>query len=292
MAFETEISNFITIGNAVSAGISGAFVNASQGLGLVYAESLPANTNVKKFRKSGSLTAEAISESAAYTYSANSELTHTSVTATATKKMVATRMSVESLRFASDVGAEMSRIAAAQGAALARLFDADLKALFSGISGIVTASTILTKDNLLDAQYTIFNGIKGAFSGKLVGMLDYKGANEMRKELTSATASIFGNMETLGLVGNPKSPAGYIGNFAGIDLYQTDGLPSGGGDDTACIWDPAICFAAAIDGVSGFNTTIQEPAVSNNMGRELVTYGFWNIVEWNDAAACAVKSDT
>jgi len=291
MAFESELGNFITIGNAVSAEASAALVNAAQGLALVHAEAFPDNTNVIKFRKSGSLVAEAIAESAAYTYSANSELTDASISCTGTKKMVSSRVSVEALRFGSP-GSDLQRIGQEQGNALARLFDADLKALFASVSGGVTAASTLVKDNLLDAQYTVFAGIKGAFSGRLVGMVDYKGAGEIRKELTSITATAFGNLAMLGVIGVPKGPAGFIGEFAGIELYQTDGLPSSGGDDVALVWDPRIAFCAGINGIQGLATTVLEPSVLTNMCWEFTTHTFWNVAEWNDAAGCKVLSDT
>jgi len=292
VAFETEISNFITIGNAISAEMSPAFVNAAQFWPLVYKQVCPGNTNVVKFRKSGSLTAEAIAESAAYSFSANSELTDSSITATATKKMVANRLSVEAQRFAVDAGAEISRISAEMGRALARLFDADVKALSTGLSQLVTAGTVLTKDTLLDGLYNVMNGMKGGWSGKAVFVGDYKGINEIRKELSSISASAFANIEMLGMLAAPTPGNGYAGNFMGIDCYQTDGYAITGGDDRAMLFDPAYCFAAAVDALSGIRVEMVGPSTLNNMQTEIVAYTFWNVVEWNDAAGSEVRSDT
>lgn len=291
MAFETELGNVITIGNAVSAAMGPAFVNKSQGLSLVYKEVFPDNTNVVKFQISGNLVAETVAESTDYTYSANSELTDSSITCTAKKVVCGSKTTVEAVRFGNG-SARLERLAKEAGEAHARLFDADLKALFSGIATIVTASTVLTKDNLIDARYNIVNSMKGGFSGMLVSMFDYKGVSEIQKEITSTTAAAFGNMDLLGVLGMPQPSNGYCGNLLGIDIYQTDGLPSGGGDDTACVWDPMNCFAAGVDGTNGFYNSLKDPAAINGLSNEFLTWSFFKIVEWRDTAGCAVKSDT
>lgn len=291
MAFETELGNLITIGNAVSSAMGAAFVNKAQGLSLVYTEPFAANTNVLKFQVAGSLTAETVAESTDYTYSANSELTDSSVSCTAKKSVLGTKITVEAARFGGG-SARLDRIAAEHGAAHARLFDADLKALFSSISTGVTATTILTKDNLIDARYNVVSGIKGAFSGRLVAMLDYKGVAEIQKELTNISASAFGNMENLGILGLPSTADGYAGNLVGIDIYQTDGLPTSGGDDVGCVWDPLNTFAAGVDGIDGINNTLKDPAAINGLSQEILTWTFFKVVEWRDAGGCRVLSDT
>lgn len=291
MAFETELGNVTTIGNAVSAAMGPAFVNRSQGLPLVYTEVFPDNTNVIKFQVSGNLVAETVAESTDYTYSANSELTDSAITCTAKKAVVGSKLTVEAVRFGQP-GANLARIAQNAGEAHARLFDADLKALFPSIATTVTATTILTKDNLIDARYNIVNSMKGAFSGKLVAMLDYKGVGEIQKEITSTTAACFGNMQLLGVLGMPVQGNGYCGNLLGIDIYQTDGLATTGGDDQACVWDPMNCFAAGIDGTNGFYNSLKDPAAINGISTEFLTWAFFKIVEWRDLAGCMVRSDT
>ena len=291
MANEQTLSNFVTIGNAVSSLISPAFVNATQFWPLVYKQLCPGSTNLVKFRKSGSLVAEAIAEAAAYTFSANSVIADTSVTSTVTKKMVANRLTVEAARFGSDVGADASRIAAEMGRALGRLFDADAKALSVGFSTLVTATTVLTKDTLLDALYNLYNGMKGGWSGKAVFVGDYKGVNEIRKELSSITASAFANKELLGVFDMPTTTNQYAGNFAGIDVYQTDGFATTGGDDRAMLFDPAYAMATGID-KEGITVTVQAPFTGTNMTTEFAAYAMWNLVEWNDLAGIEVRSDT
>lgn len=291
MANEVLITDLITVGNAVSAVTGKAFVNGAAGLPLVHAEVFPNDTNLIKFAVEGSLTAETVGEATDYSYSASSDYNETSISCTAKKSVLGTKITVEAARFGAG-RARLERIAELHGAAHARLFDSDLKALFSGIATGVTAATTLIKDNLIDARYNVVASMKGAFSGKLVGMFDYKGVSEIQKELTSITASAFGNMEMLGILGMPNPGNGYAGSIVGIDIYQTDGLPTSGGDDVACVWDPTSCFAAGVDGRDGLNNTLKDPAAINGLSTEILTWTWFKIVEWRDTAGCRVLSDT
>lgn len=291
MANETELGNFIIVGNALSAVMGKAFVNGAQGLPLVHAEPFPDNTNVIKATIAGTLTAETVAESTDYTYSSSSELTDTSVSCTAKKTVLGTKITVEAARFAG-AASRLDRIANEHGNAHARLFDADLKALFSSIATGVTATTVLTKDNIIDARYNVVAAMKGAFSGRLVGMFDYKGVSEIQKELSSISATAFGNMEMLGVLGMPNPANGYAGNVIGVDIYQTDGLPTSGGDDVACVWDPSACWFAGVDGREGLNNSLKDPAAINGLSTEILTWTFFKIVEWRDTAGCRVLSDT
>lgn len=291
MSYETELANLITKGNAVSSLMGEAFVNGSQGLSLVTTEIFPDDTNTIKCPISGYLVAETVAESTDYTYSANSELTDTSVSCVAKKSVLGTKITVEAARFAGGM-ARLERIAAEHGRAHARLFDADLKALFASIATTVTASTTLVINNLIDARYNIVSAEKGAFSGKLVGMFDFKGIMELQKEIMATTASAFGNMELLGILGKPQPASGFAGSLMGIDLYQTDGLPTTGGDDQACVWDPMQCFHAGVDGRNGLNNTLKDPSAINGLSTEVLTWTFFKVIERRDLAGCMVRSDT
>lgn len=291
MANETELGNLITIGNAVSSAMGEAFVASAIGLSLVQTEAFPDNTNTIKVRIAGSLTAETVAESTDYSYSASSELTDSSFSCVAKKSVLGTKITVEAARFGAGQ-ANLARIAQEHGRAHARLFDSDLKALFSSVATAVTASTVLTKDNLIDARYNVVSAMKGAYSGRLVGMFDYKGVSEIQKELTSISASAFGNMEMLGVLGQPQAGNGYAGNLVGIDIYQTDGLPTSASDDVACVWDPSAGFFAGVDGRDGLNNTLKDPAAINGLSTEVLTWTFFKVIEWRDTACCRVLSDT
>lgn len=289
MAYEQELSNFARQTDVVSAAMSEAFVAQSIGLGLVYSEAFPAGVNVVKFRKAGYGTAQTIAELGNFTYGSDTEITDSSVSATAAKKVFASKHSIESLQYGGP-SASYERFGREHGGALSRLFDANLKTLFSGIATTVTASTTLTKDNILDARYNVVKSMKGAFSGNMVAVLDYKGANELSKELTSSTGTAFVQQVDLGVVGIPQSN-GYAGSLLGVDIFQTDGLPTSSSDDVACVFDPMNAFAAGVDGVQSFNSELI--FVGSQGGYfEMTSWGFWHIVEWNDTAACALLSDT
>lgn len=289
MANETEFSNFITIGNAVSAIASPALAEKTVMLSLCTVEQFPDNTNTIKAAKNGSLTAEDVNESTAYSLSASSELTDSSVTCTAVKGMVASHLSVEALRFANPAS-RIERIGEEQGAALGRLFDSAAVALFSSIATGVTATSTLTKDNLLDAQYNVYAAMKGAVGdGKLAAVLHYKGANEIRKELTSISASAFANSAMLSLIGGAPKANGLVGEFAGIEVYQTSGLPTSGGDNIQCVFHPKYCFFAGMGG--SIETEVLWKGATGGALWEVASYMFYKVVEWNDTAGCRVLSD-
>lgn len=291
MAYETERGNLITLANSISGYLGPAFVQASQGLALVFKELLGDSMQVT-FPKLGYLVAEDVAESTNYTYSASSELTETSVALTAVKQVQGSKLTVEAKRFGGP-RANVPFLVEQHKTAHARLFDTKLKTLFSSIATATTAGTILTIDNFIDARYAVVSAMKEAFSGKLVSMIDYKGATEIEKEITHTTASMFANMEELGVLGQPKAPTGFVGNLAGVDIYQTDGLPlaNSNTDDVGCVWDPMHCFAALID-PQGFNVVLNGPRADNGISDEQLSWIFTKVGEVNDLAGCRLLSDT
>lgn len=287
MADEIILADFVTEGNAIAGMMGPAWVAKTFGVNVVRTETFPDNTNVLKVPISGSLSAEILAELA--TPTANAELIDTSVSCTAEKSVVRSYVSVESLRFGGPT-ASLQRIADEHAAGHGRLFDTKLKALFTGLSQGVTASAGLTKDNLLDARYYVTSRTDGNISGLLVGAFDYKGVSEVRKELTSITATAFSNMDLLSLVGLKVPGVSPVGEFAGIQIYETSGLPTSGGDDVAAVWDPMHCFFAGVD--LAFNVTIIQPSGSNGLTHEVTSWMYFKNVEWRDEAGCKVLSDT
>lgn len=289
MANEIELANISHQTDVVSAQMTGPFVNADQVFPFVLTETFPDNTNVILFPKSGKVEAQAQAESTAYSYGADDEITDTETSVTGAKKAQAMKISSETEEFGGNF-ASRPRYAAAQAQALARLAAADLKTLFSSIAGSVTATTTLTKDNIMDAQYTVRSAtLAGAASPILVGWFDYKGVNELGKELTDTTATAFSNQVDLGILGT--SSAGMPrGTLFDVSIYETTGLPTSGGDDVACIWDPSLAFCAGISG-NPFHVTITPPQAATPW-YELYVWTFWKIAEHNDTAAVRVLSDT
>lgn len=293
MAYETEQANIITIGNAIASMVTPAFVNGSQGYALVRKEPLPADSKVVTFPKLGYLTAETVAESTDYTYSANSELTDSSIQVTAKKSVVGAKTTVEAMRFAA-WRANDSTMMTELGNAHARLFDADLKALFSSIATGVTATSTFNKNLVIDGRYNIVASLKQAFSGTLVAMVDFKAISEIHKELTDTAASAFVNSADLGILGMPNSTNGYAGKLLGVDFYQTDGLPlaNGNTDDVGCMWDPNLCFGAAVDTQDGISNSMKDPSAINGISKEFLTWFFFKVAEINDVAGCRLISDT
>lgn len=287
-----QMADTVQIGNAISAAISPAFKEASIGMGLVYAETCSPASQVIKFRKSGSLIAEAVTEGAAYAASdANSDINDTSVTATAAKIAVASPISVEAMRFGGGA-ANVARVAAEQGRALARKFDDDLLALFDSVTNTATATSTLDTDTLLTGQYKVMDSLVPP--GPLVAVLDNKGAAELRKLVANAGAAIYSSQYNSPLFGTP-SQNNFIGNLLGIDIYQTTGLSTTGGDDQGLIFNPNYAFCAAMGGsvesvvqFSGMGVALLIPGFSDIV----LSWLFYGVALWNDAAACEIRSDT
>ena len=125
MANENELSNLQLPTDAISAAMSEAFVAKAFYLPLVYTEEFPDDSKVLKFRKRGSGTAQTVAEGGNYTVDANSEITDSSVSATAEKKVFSTTHTVEQGRFGGIMG-KLPRYVDEHSRAIARLFDACL----------------------------------------------------------------------------------------------------------------------------------------------------------------------
>lgn len=286
-----DLADAVTIGNGISSLISPAFKEASIGMGLVYAATLPNDTNAIKFRKSGSLVAEVVAEGAVYTPSdANSDINDTSVTATAAKVVVSSPLSAEVIRFGAGA-ADFTRVGDEQGRAIARKFDDDLLALIDSITATATASTTMTTDALLEALYNVDNGNTPV--GPRVAILSYKQVYELRKLVANSGAAIWASQYNSPLFGTPQAN-NFVGNFLGIDIYQTTGLSTTGGDSQGVLFDPRYAFAAAMGGAidstvfwSGMGVASQVAGLS----WVVQSWMFYNVVLYNDAAASEVRSD-
>ena len=288
----SDIADFVTIGNAISAGIAPAFKQASFGLNLVHAETCPLDSNVIKFRTSGSVIAEAVTEGAVYTPTdTNSDITDTSVTATAVKVMVASPITAEALRFTAGQ-ANFARYSAEQGRALGRYFDNDLCSLFNGVTNVATATSTLDTDTILTGQYNVNAALVPP--GRQVCVLDHKGLLEIKKQLSNTGAAIYQSQYQHPLLGAPQ-PNGYQGSLFDIDFYSSPYLTTTSSDDQGCIFNPEYAFAAAMGGAveteivfTGTGVALNIPAVS----WIVISWMFYDLVMWNDTAACEVRSDT
>jgi len=284
----TEFSNSITIGNALSAVSSPAFVKGTVGMNLMYTEDLPSQTNVKKFRKNGSLTAASLAESTALAVDANGELTDTSISATAAKVAVSSGVSIEEQKFGT---IDMQRVGDEQFAAIARFVDNDFLSMASGLSNTVTATSVMTIDDLMTAQMTIYNGNCPNPEVPLAAVLGPRAVYNVKKEIVQSGGAHWSNPAQLGIFqGAPVKANGLIGSLpGGIDVYQTTGFATGGGDDSQMVIHPMWCLAGIFDSAP---TSWIINKGSEGVYTEIVSHYFYDIIEWNDAAGVLVKSDT
>lgn len=286
MAFETELGNLTTIGNDISALMAPAFKESTVMLNLVTVEQFPDNTKVIKARKSGSLTAAALSESTAYTYSASSELTDTSVTITAAKVAVNTKVTKEALRFGAGQ-ANFERVAAEQGRALARKFDLDATALFGSLSQAETATNVLIRDELLDAMQLIQAGNTPMDGVPLVFVGHAKQIGDIRKDLSNDAATPWSNLALLDILTGSPQPNGFVGNYAGIDCYISNLVAADSTDYTGAVFHPVWCFFAGVGGAFETNVDYDVDSYLYKIGSHM----FYDVKEWNDAAGVGIVSD-
>lgn len=288
MAYETESANFVGPTNVVSDAISPALVSPIVVAPHIYYEPLPTGTNVKLMRKDGSLTAEEVNESTAHAIDATGqELTQSSVTATCVKLCSNCEVTVEAEQFKN---VNWGQIAQYEAEALARDWDDEILALFSSFDNNVTASSVCTMADAIQAAYNVRANTSGVATGRLVGVFDYKAIMELQKEVLQSSASNYAIEQEVSFLRGERPLNGYAGSKAGIDFFETSGLPTSSSDDVALIFSPALCFAGMISdspqvrifwqgGIGGYIT-------------EVAAWLFCDIVEWNDAAGCGLKSDT
>lgn len=286
MSYETEQGNVSKADAVISAIASPAFVESSKALAQGKVLEFPSNNAVLKFNKDGSFVAEITAESGTYSFDAGDEFSQTAVTCTAQKYTHIWKPTVEAERFSGDqIG--LDKAGKLSGEALARKFDSTFIAQFPSITNLVTATADLTKDDLLDAQYTVHSAMN--MDRRLHAMINRKARNAIRKELTSVTASAFSNLEMLSLVNQQIQPNGLVGEFADIMIFNTSGFTATGGDDQQCVYDPEYAFGIGVDSRVYSRSVFK---ASEGFFTEVATYMFMATCIWNNTAACELRSDT
>lgn len=287
-----DMADTVQIGNSISVMISPAFVKSAIFMNLVAAETCSNASQSIKFRKSGSLVAETVAEGAVYIPSdANSDINDTSVTVTAAKTAVLSSMSVESMRFGGGA-ANVPRVADEQGRSIARQFDAAIITLIDSITNVSTATSTMDIDCLLTGQLNIENA--NCPPGALTAVMSPKQANELRKLVANSGAAIWSSQYNSPLFGAPQAN-GFIGNFLGIDVYQTTNLTTSGADTQGVIFNPLYAFAAAMGGAidshvywSGAGVASQVPGFCWVVDSHML----FGVALYNDTAASELRSDT
>lgn len=292
MSYETELANIVHQTNVISDGITPALVQRPVVGPLIRYEALPVGTNVRLFRKDGYLVSEQVTESAAVAMDGSEqEVTQTSITATCVKLAAACILTVEAQQFSNATLADMSRYI---GEAIARDWDDELKGLTTGFSTGVTATSVLTWDNILDGQYNVQSGTANISAGPLIAWLDNKGMKELRKEQWNSSAAVMSLPQTAQLLtGYDLGKVGFQGERGGVFFYQVTGLPTSSSDDVGLIYDPELAFGGMISNAPQVRMRWVGGSGSGvGFADEVAGWIFCDIVEWNDLAGCMLKSDT
>lgn len=284
----TELSNSNTIGNALSAIGSPALVKGVLGLNLMYTENLPEKTNVKKFMKFGSLTAASLAESTALQPDANGELTDSSVSATAAKIAVSSGLSVEEEKFGM---IDLARIANEQFSAIARAVDNDFIGMAAGLATTQTAASVMTIDDIMIGQLSIYNSNVPNQEVTLAAVLGPRAVYNVKKEIIQSGAAAWSNPAQLNIFqGAPVKANGFVGNIPGVcDVYQTTGFATTGGDDQQMIIHPQWCLAGMFDSAP---VSWVERKGPEGLYTSVISYLFYDVIEWNDLAGVMLRSDT
>jgi hypothetical protein len=283
----TEFGNSINIPKVLSDLMSPALVKSVCMMNLMHVEDLPVRSMVKQFRKNGSLTAAALAESTALAIDSNGELTRTAVDATVAKCAISSGLSVEALKF-SDLDAV--QIAEEQASGIARFVDDDALGMFSGFSNTVTATSVLTIEDVLSAQFSIYNAKCPNKEIPLAVVVSERGHLNIKTQIVQSGAAMWSNDQFLSILkGTPASNC-YVGSLgASLQFYATTGHATSGGDTVQGVFHPRWCLAGVFD--------VQPDVWMNKKGpeglyQEVVSYYFYDIVEWNDGAGCGLLSDT
>lgn len=295
MANETILTGIAHPTDVYTDAVSAALVARIVLVPLIYSEDLPVDTTVKYFRKAASLTASASALAEAGNYTTNSQWAPTAIAVTAVKDVCCSFVTVESQQFGR---ADNATIARAQGEALARRLDNEIAALFAGFSTGVTATSVCTVNDVMDAAYTVRANTADQASSFLNAVLSLKSVNALRKEQLASGASVYSVESFLSLLGagsglsTKVANPGYVGSLPGVNVFQFAGtFATGSGDDTQAVFDPAMALA----GVYGrsVQTKIIEVGKGNpSFGTEISSWVFHGVSEWNDYAGCMLKSDT
>lgn len=186
-------------------------------------------TNTAKFPRWPALTAASVAETADL---ANTQINTTSVTATVGE--VGITIALTDALQEDDILAGTAAYARQAGMALADKMDADAAALLSGFSNTTGVTT-----GGLDVG-TFLNAI-GALEardapGPYVAVLSPVQAHQLRQDMAASSAGWTNNLTDSRL---GAKTAGYIGNWFGVDVYQSTNAPTNT-RSTVAVFDGAV----------------------------------------------------
>lgn len=288
MANETEQGNFNTLAYTFARMMAPEFQKNTVMVNLMATENTPEGSDSKRWKKSGSLTAETVNESGTYSFSGNSELTDTNVETTVAKAVVVTKLTEEARRFGGADASE-NRITSLQGRAIARFVDNDALSLATGFSNVVTSTDDMTYEDLFLGQLNIFNADTPDQNVPLAFIGAPKAFHDLGVQAIQAGGSAFANDTLLGIFGGPPQANGYRGEIVpGIQGFQTTGFQTTGSDNQQLLIHPMWGLCGILDP----SITVKfEGVVSGGFYDEIGSLYFYDVAEWNDGACVQMRSD-
>jgi len=282
----TTLSNTWTVNKVLSARAAPEFTKNVTFLPLIYMEDLPEGqaTAVKGFRKTGSLTASA-TLAEANAGALGTVRSDTAVDATAAKAVRIDGISVENEKFGI---AGMASYVQSQARALGRIVDDQGLALFTSVTNIVDAGGALTVEHLDSAQMNILASAVPDSNKTLKFVGSTRAFRNIKSDIRASGGAAFSNDRFLSIFNGPPQENGYVGSLPGYDLYHVpSGLTAVSAQSSQCMFHPDYAFAGMID--RSVNVWMNQKG-SEGVYTEILSYLFWSIVLWNDAAACEVLS--
>ncbi len=284
MAFETEQGNVTKTDASLSSLIAPAFVEKAKALGHCAIDYWAANNSTLRASQEGSFTGEIQSteSTGTYTFDSGDEYSETDTDLTAQTYWHIYKPTVQAERFSSKV---LAKAPALQADALARKVDATWLALITGFTNTVEAAgASLSKDDLLDAQYTVHAALNSDDTLHIVTNRAMR--TELRKEVTDTSASAFSKEVMLQMATRKVNPQGFYGEFCDMLMFNTSGLPQDSTDDIAACFHPSYAFFLGLDPTV---YTRAQFVASNGLYTEVASWMFANVGEWIDDAGCQLR---
>lgn len=284
----TTLANTWSVNRILSDRAAPEFAKSVVMAPLIYAEDLPEgqSTATKSFRREGSMTGTA-SLAEANPTSLPSVRVDTSVDAVAAKAVRLDGISIENQKFGLP---GISSYVQSQARAIGRAVDDQGLGLFTSVTSQVDALGALTVDHLDEAQLKILSSAVPEPNTVLKYIGPVRAFRNIKSDVRASGGAAFGNERFLSIFNGPPSENGYVGSLPGFDLYHVpSGLADVGGQKASCLFHPGYAFASMFDRQI---EVWQNQKGSEGVYTEILSFFFWSIVLWNDAAACEVLSQS
>jgi N4-gp56 family major capsid protein len=169
------------------------------------------------------------------------------------------------------------------GEAIATKLDTDLIGLFSGFSeGQGSAGAELTIDEMFKAVAKLSTA---AAPGPYVGVFHPKVMYQIKKQLTNTFVGSAGNMPD---TGNEAMRNGYVGNIAGVQIFESSNVAVDGSDDSV----GAIFAMDALGLAMGQDITIETQRDASARATEIVGTATYGVSELHDSYGVKLTADS